>query len=59
MVQLIAPKSKPAVDNVVDLMEALRRSVRQKAAPARAAKPAKKLRKAVARLIDLLVPRHR
>ncbi|SPP97015.1 conserved protein of unknown function [Bradyrhizobium vignae] len=44
----ITPKSKPAATNVVDLMEALRRSVGQETAPAKAAKPAKKPKKASA-----------
>src|SRR5437764_5058223 len=42
----ITPKDKPAATNVVNLMEALRRSVGREAAPAKAAKPAKKPRKA-------------
>lgn len=41
----ITPKERPASTNVVDLMEALRRSVGKEAAPAKAAKPAKKPRK--------------
>jgi hypothetical protein len=41
------PKERPAAGNVVDLMEALRRSV-DGAAPAKAAKPAKKPNKAAA-----------
>jgi len=40
----ITPKERPTASNVVDLMEALRRSVGQEATPA--AKPAKKPRKA-------------
>ncbi|MGY4622775.1 Ku protein [Bradyrhizobium sp. USDA 4486] len=44
----ITPKKRPASTNVVDLMEALRRSVGKEAAPAKAAKPAKKPRKAAA-----------
>jgi hypothetical protein len=42
----ITPKERPAAGNVVDLMEALRRSVGKEAAPAKAAKPTKKPRKA-------------
>jgi len=44
----ITPKERPATGNVVDLMEALRRSVGKEAAPApaKAAKPAKKPRTA-------------
>lgn len=38
----ITPREKPAASNVVDLMEALRRSVSQEAAPTKAAKSAKK-----------------
>src|SRR5437764_14456333 len=42
----ITPKDKPAATNVVNLIEALRRSVGQGAGPAKAATPAKKPRKA-------------
>jgi DNA end-binding protein Ku len=42
----ITPKERPAAGTVVDLMEALRRSVGKEAAPAKAAKPTKKPRKA-------------
>ncbi|MCK1667945.1 Ku protein [Bradyrhizobium sp. 153] len=52
----ITPKSKPAPGNVVDLMEALRRSVGQEAAPAEAGKPAKKPRKAAAGQKEMLMP---
>ncbi|RXH05947.1 Ku protein [Bradyrhizobium vignae] len=52
----ITPKSKPAAGNVVDLMEALRRSVGKEAAPANAAKPAKKPKKASAGQKELLMP---
>jgi DNA end-binding protein Ku len=38
----ITPKERPATGNVVDLMEALRKSVGGTAAPAKASKPAKK-----------------
>jgi DNA end-binding protein Ku len=41
----ITPKARPAAGNVVDLMEALRRSVDKEAAPAKASKPSKKPRK--------------
>jgi DNA end-binding protein Ku len=51
----ITPKSKPTTGNVVDLMEALRRSVGQEAAPAKAAKPAKKPRKAAAGQKEMLM----
>ncbi|QAU48857.1 Ku protein [Bradyrhizobium guangzhouense] len=44
--KVITPKSKPAATNVVDLMEALRRSVGKEAAPAKAGKPARKAKKA-------------
>jgi non-homologous end joining protein Ku len=37
--QPITPSEKPSATNVVDLMEALRRSVGQQAAPAKAQKP--------------------
>ncbi|WP_439375350.1 Ku protein [Bradyrhizobium sp. DASA03120] len=52
----ITPKSKPAAGNVVDLMEALRRSVGKEAAPANAAKPAKKPKKASAGQKEMLMP---
>ncbi|MEY9524428.1 DNA end-binding protein Ku [Bradyrhizobium japonicum] len=52
----ITPKSKPAEGNVVDLMEALRRSVGKEAAPANAAKPAKKPKKASAGQKEMLMP---
>src|ERR1700738_2844978 len=42
----ITPKERPSTGNVVDLMEALRRSVGKEAAPTKAAKPAKKPGKA-------------
>ena len=53
----ITPKERPAAGNVVDLMEALRRSVGGAApAPAKAAKPAKKPRKAAAGQKEMLMP---
>ncbi|MBB4363532.1 Ku protein [Bradyrhizobium sp. CIR18] len=52
----ITPKERPASTNVVDLMEALRRSVGNEAAPAKAAKPAKKPRKAAAGQKEMLMP---
>ncbi|MET4482053.1 Ku protein [Bradyrhizobium sp. F1.13.3] len=52
----ITPKEKPAATNVVNLMEALRRSVGQEAAPANASKPAKKPRKAAAGQKEMLMP---
>ncbi|MCA1411737.1 Ku protein [Bradyrhizobium sp. NBAIM20] len=52
----ITPKSKPAATNVVDLMEALRRSVGKEAAPTTAGKPAKKARKASAGQKEMLMP---
>lgn len=51
----IMPKERPASTNVVDLMEALRRSVGKEAAPAKAAKPAKKPRKAAAGQKEMLM----
>ncbi|MGX9432464.1 MULTISPECIES: non-homologous end joining protein Ku [Bradyrhizobium] len=52
----ITPKERPRGENVVDLMEALRRSVGKQAAPAKAAKPAKKPRKAAAGQKEMLMP---
>jgi DNA end-binding protein Ku len=51
----ITPKERPAAGNVVDLMEALRRSVGG-AAPAKAAKPSKKPRKAASGQKEMLMP---
>jgi len=51
----ITPKESPASTNVVDLMEALRRSVGKEAAPANASKPAKKPRKAAAGQKEMLM----
>jgi DNA end-binding protein Ku len=51
----IRPKERPKGENVVDLMEALRRSVGREAAPAKAAKPAKKPRKAAGQK-EMLMP---
>jgi hypothetical protein len=51
----IVPKERPAASNVVNLMEALRRSVGG-AASAKAGKPAKKPRKAVAGQKEMLMP---
>lgn len=53
----ITPKEKPAAGNVVDLMEALRRSVGGASAEAKAPKkPAKKPRKAAAGQKEMLMP---
>ncbi|MHB0770079.1 non-homologous end joining protein Ku [Bradyrhizobium sp. 5.13L] len=62
--KVIRPKERPQGENVVDLMEALRRSVGKEAgkqagkeaAPAKAAKPAKKPRKAAAGQKEMLMP---
>ncbi|UPK12174.1 Ku protein [Bradyrhizobium sp. 155] len=51
----ITPKERPAASNVVDLMEALRRSVGKEAAPAKVAKPAKKPRKAATGQKEMLM----
>jgi DNA end-binding protein Ku len=53
----ITPKERPRGDNVVDLMEALRRSVGSGSAETRTAdKPAKKPRKAAAGQKEMLMP---
>ncbi|CCD86254.1 conserved protein of unknown function [Bradyrhizobium sp. ORS 285] len=52
----IRPKDRPKGENVVDLMEALRRSVGQPAQPSEAAKPAKKPKKTTAGQKEMLVP---
>lgn len=52
----ITPKERPAATNVVDLMEALRRSVGREAAPAKAAKSAKKPRNASSGQKEMLMP---
>ena len=49
----ITPKERPRGENVVDLMEALRRSVGQENAPS---KPTKKPRKATAGQKEMLMP---
>ncbi|MDF0515696.1 Ku protein [Bradyrhizobium yuanmingense] len=58
--KVIRPKERPKGENVVDLMEALRRSVGKEAgkqaAPAKADKPAKKPRKAAAGQKEMLMP---
>src|SRR4051794_39537489 len=51
----ITPKERPAAGNVVDLMEALRRSVGG-AAPAKAPKSAKKPKKASSGQREMLMP---
>jgi DNA end-binding protein Ku len=51
----ITPKERPAAGNVVDLMEALRRSVGG-AAPAKASKPTNKPRKAASGQKEMLMP---
>jgi DNA end-binding protein Ku len=53
----ITPKERPRGDNVVDLMEALRKSVGGAAATSKAAeKPAKKSKKASAGQKEMLMP---
>ncbi|RZN12997.1 Ku protein [Bradyrhizobium sp. Leo121] len=52
----ITPKERPRGENVVDLMEALRRSVGKEVEPAKVAKPAKKPRKATAGQKEMLMP---
>ena len=49
-------KDRPKGENVVDLMEALRRSVGQEPAPAKSVKPAKKPRKASRGQKEMLMP---
>ena len=53
--QPITKKDRPAGGNVVDLMEALRRSVGD-AQPAKASKPSKKPRKAASGRKEMLMP---
>jgi DNA end-binding protein Ku len=53
--KLVTPKERPAGGNVVDLMEALRRSVGG-AEPTKASKRAKKPRKAAAGQKEMLMP---
>ncbi|MCK1622397.1 Ku protein [Bradyrhizobium sp. 160] len=52
----ITPKERPAATNVVDLMEALRRSVGKEVAPEQAAKPGKKPKKASSGQKEMLMP---
>jgi DNA end-binding protein Ku len=52
----ITPKERPRGENVVNLMEALRRSVGGAAADTAAPKPAKKQRKAAAGQKEMLMP---
>ena len=52
----ITPKERPRGENVVDLMEALRRSVGQESAPTKAGKPAKKANKAASGQHEMLMP---
>ncbi|QQO18058.1 Ku protein [Bradyrhizobium diazoefficiens] len=54
--KVIHPKERPKGENVVDLLEALRQSVGREAAPAKAAKPAKKPRKPAAGQKEMLMP---
>lgn len=54
--KIVRPKERPKGENVVDLMEALRQSVGREAAPAKAAKPAKKPRRAAAGQKEMLMP---
>jgi DNA end-binding protein Ku len=53
---IIRPKERPKSENVVDLMEALRRSVGHEAAPAKATKSARKRRKAAIGQKEMLMP---
>jgi DNA end-binding protein Ku len=52
----ITPKSKPTAGNVVDLMEALRRSVGQEVTPPKGAKSSTKPKKAAAGQKEMLMP---
>jgi DNA end-binding protein Ku len=52
----ITPKERPVAGNVVDLMEALRRSVGKEAGPEKSSKPAKKPRKAASGQKEMLMP---
>lgn len=54
--KVIRPKERPKGENVVDLMEALRRSVGKEPVPGKADKTAKKPRKAAAGQKEMLMP---
>ncbi|WP_439405952.1 Ku protein [Bradyrhizobium sp. DASA03076] len=54
--KVIRPTERPKGENVVDLMDALRKSVGREAAPAKEAKPAKKPKKASASQKEMLMP---
>ncbi|MCA1552267.1 Ku protein [Bradyrhizobium sp. BRP19] len=54
--KVIRPKERPKGENVVDLMDALRKSVGREAAPAKVDKPAKKAKRAAAGQKEMLMP---
>ncbi|WIW45371.1 Ku protein [Bradyrhizobium sp. 62B] len=54
--KVIRPKDRPKGENVVDLMDALRKSVGRQAAPAKEVKPDKKAKRATTGQKEMLMP---